>query len=103
MKKKGSATVAMKDFLKLPLFPIGDIPVGSQLIPASSIFENYEGKGFIFVPPECVLRTKKDFNEFKDKLINSIIDTGLKDAKKKAKEPCKKPHGNKNKNMYGLL
>lgn len=33
----------MKDFLKLPFLPIEDIPVGSQLIPASSVFEGESG------------------------------------------------------------
>ncbi len=75
--------IKKEDFLKLPFLPLEDMPVGSQLIPASFFFENYDGDAFIYLPPKEVLQTEEDFKKFKDKLINTLIDKGLSNESKR--------------------
>lgn len=55
-----------------------EIPVGSKLVPISSVFEDYDGTGYILIPPDNFLKTEEDFKAFREKLINAVIDMGLR-------------------------
>lgn len=73
------------EFIKLPFLPIEEIPPGSKLIPVSSIFEDYDGKGYILIPPDNFIETEKDFEAFREKLVNAVIDMGLKKKRESEK------------------
>ena len=67
----------MNDLKSIALDP-KDIPTVTRMVPASSVIEGKEG--WILLPPEDAMN-KKNFDQWKDNLINGAIDKGLRDSK----------------------